>query len=60
MLKPHRRPQTLPAVLCLLAAVIGTHVQAHEFWIEPIRFEIAAGDLLQAAALRGFARQVGL
>jgi len=48
MLQSQRKYQTLPAVLWLLSAVASLDVQAHEFWIEPVRFEIATGDLLQA------------
>ena len=48
MLKSYRQPRRLPAILWLLSAMIGTNVKAHEFWIEPFRFEIATGDLLQA------------
>lgn len=48
MLKPTGACQTLPAALFLLSAMTGLDARAHEFWIEPIRFEIAAGDVLQA------------
>ena len=48
MLTSYRQPQTLPAALWLLSLVVSHNVKAHEFWIEPIRFEIASGDLLQA------------
>jgi len=48
MLKSRRERQTLPAVSWLLCAMLSIDVQAHEFWIEPVRFEIATGDVLQA------------
>jgi hypothetical protein len=48
MLKSQREHKTLPVVLWLLSAAVSLDVQAHEFWIEPVRFEIATGDVLQA------------
>lgn len=48
MQKSQRELQLLSALLCLLSALIGRAAQAHEFWIEPVRFEVAAGELLQA------------
>ena len=48
MLESQREHKTLPAVLWLLSAMASLGVQAHEFWIEPVRFEIETGDVLQA------------
>jgi len=48
MLASKRAHQTLPAVMWLLSALASLDLQAHEFWIEPIRFEITTGDVLQA------------
>ena len=47
MLISHHQRRILPGILLLLAALSRTAL-AHEFWIEPVRFEIAPGGLLQA------------
>ncbi len=48
MLMSRHRPQWPLTTLWLLSSMTGLDVQAHEFWIEPVRFEVAPGDLLEA------------
>lgn len=48
MQNAQRRRQTLLATSWLLLACITTTARGHEFWIEPLRFELPAGRSLQA------------
>jgi len=47
LISRHRLQWPLTA-LWLLSSMAGLDVQAHEFWIEPAKFELAPGDLLEA------------
>ncbi len=48
MLISRHRPQWPLTALWLLSSTAGLDVEAHEFWIEPVKFEVAPGDLLEA------------
>lgn len=48
MLKFRRKRQVLPLLAGLLLVTVAPIAQAHEFWVEPARFTIMPGDVLEA------------